>query len=106
MDLGNTSDAFYDTQSNGALTPNQWEFIAGTYDEPSGTVSLYLNGRDHSGGTFTGPVLYDTTSTGGLYLSSDGGATPPYLDGDIDDVRVYDRALSASEVQYLYNMGR
>ena len=106
MDVGNTSDAIYDTQSNGALTPNEWEFIAGTYDEPSGTVSLYLNGKYDSGGTFTGPLLYDTTSSGGLYISSDGGATPPYVDGDIDDVRVYDRALSASEVQHLYLMGQ
>ena len=105
MDVGNTSDAIYYTQSNGALTPNEWEFIAGTYDEPSGTVSLYLNGKYDSGGTFTGPLLYDTTSSGGLYLSSDGGATPPYADGDIDDVRVYNRALSASEIQQLYTLG-
>jgi len=29
-----------------------------------------------------------------------------YLEGNIDDVRVYSRALSAGEIQQLYNMGR
>ena len=31
---------------------------------------------------------------------------PYYLPGLIDDVRIYDRALSADEVQALYNMGQ
>jgi hypothetical protein len=29
-----------------------------------------------------------------------------YFDGLIDEVRIYNRALSAAEVQKLYNMGR
>jgi hypothetical protein len=28
------------------------------------------------------------------------------LDGTIDDVRIYNRALSADEIKRLYNMGR
>jgi hypothetical protein len=32
--------------------------------------------------------------------------TDDYFNGIIDDVRVYNRALSADEVKRLYNMGR
>ncbi len=34
------------------------------------------------------------------------GEKPYYLNGMIDDVRIYNRALSASEIQQLYNIGR
>ena len=34
------------------------------------------------------------------------GRTTQYYSGTIDDVRIYDRVLSATEVQALYNMGQ
>ncbi len=34
------------------------------------------------------------------------GNSSGYFNGSIDDVRVYDRALSPSEIQYLYLMGQ
>jgi hypothetical protein len=36
------------------------------------------------------------------------GADPPegVFNGQLDDVRIYNRALSASEVKQLYNAGR
>jgi len=35
----------------------------------------------------------------------DGGLKTDFFQGDIDDVRIYDRALSAAEIQNLYNEG-
>ena len=35
-----------------------------------------------------------------------GEATSTRFNGSLDDVRIYDRALSAEEVQALYNMGQ
>lgn len=67
-------------------------------------MDLYVNGFD-DGGTYsgTGGSLYYTanndsfigTLVGSLYL----------FDGIIDDVRVYDRALTAEEVWQLYQDG-
>ncbi len=52
-------------------------------------------------------------SDSGLWLGVDqdnpggGGWSPTqFLEGLIDDVRIYDRALSAAEVQALYNLGQ
>ena len=40
-----------------------------------------------------------------VFLGSFSGEQPSYK-GLIDDVRIYDRALSANEVQALYNLGQ
>ena len=50
--------------------------------------------------------------SGGLILGVDqdsfggGFQSNQFVTGLIDDVRIYDRALSAEEVQALYNMGQ
>ena len=48
----------------------------------------------------------------GLWVGGDqdsvggGWSTTQHLNGLLDDVRIYDRALSAEEVQVLYNLGQ
>ena len=76
--------------------PGEWTHYAGTYD---GEVrsSAYMNGE-----------LTETTPAEGRIAASDErlviGALGPgdrVLDGEIEDVRIYDRALTADEVQQL-----
>jgi hypothetical protein len=38
-------------------------------------------------------------------MRSEAGAEPARLDAFVDDVRVYDRALSAAEIQLLHEEG-
>ena len=51
-------------------------------------------------------------SQNGLWIGADqdsvggGWEAGNYYHGSIDDVRIYDRALSAEEVQVLYNLGQ
>jgi hypothetical protein len=49
-----------------------------------------------------------TTNTSENASNLDIGRTQDanYMEGSLDDVRVYNRALSADEVKQLYNMGR
>jgi 3-methyladenine DNA glycosylase Tag len=79
---------------------NQWQFIAVTM---SGTnVTHYLNGETNGTGTI------NTTTTNGsnsLYIGSRGDLVTK-MKGAIDEVRIYNRALSATEVLSLYNLGR
>ena len=88
--------------STAAITANQWYHIVGVIRGPT-DMSIYINGVD-AGGSYSG--------TGGAiaYTSNSGEINGDYWDntflpGDIDDVRVYNRALSASEVWQLYNVG-
>jgi hypothetical protein len=78
----------------------QWEHLCLSYNSTSSIVSLYQNGSLVGTGTDAGnhQSTSETTKIGAGYR---GGLQ--YLKGLIDDVRIYNRALSASEVQALYN---
>ncbi|NQV02607.1 MAG: hypothetical protein HQ542_08180, partial [Bacteroidia bacterium] len=82
-------------QSNGTINPNEWTFIALTYDGIS--YALYINGILDA----TGTAPHDFSNTDSLYISrhiQPGG----YFDGKIDDVRLYSRALTEAEILSLY----
>jgi concanavalin A-like lectin/glucanase superfamily protein len=72
-----------------ALTPT-WTHLATTYD--GSRIRLYVNGRLVATTTQRGPLV---TGSGALTI---GNYCGDRFDGLIDEVRVYDRALSASEI--------
>ena len=58
-----------------------------------------MDGRPFPGGTGSAPMWEQDVDSRELFIGSD----PVYpFNGAIDDVRIYDRALSSSEVQQLY----
>ena len=75
-----------------------WYFTAFTY--ASGTETVFLNGN---------PVLVSHAYSGSLsggsgsLQISDVVWDPSFINGTLDDVRVYNRALSAAEIATLYN---
>ena len=80
-----------------------WTHIVGIYD-PAGSAPqerLYVNGVLSASATYTEPVVYDTSPTGDVYLGQN-GRNQQYFAGSIDDVRFYNRALTAAEVHSLY----
>ena len=84
-----------DHLSTTALSPGQWYHVAVV--DNAGSVTFYLDGvPDGTGSTV---LTYDANAVGSDHLDE-------ALNGSIDDVRVYDRALSPSEVEYLYLMGQ
>ena len=76
-----------------ALPINTWTHMAGTFDGT--TLRLYINGSLVTSQAFAGPIF---TSTGALRIGGN-GVWGEYFTGRIDDVRVYNRALSAAEIQ-------
>jgi hypothetical protein len=77
--------------ASGVLTTTAWQHIAGTYD--GNNLRLYVNGSQVGSLPYTG-----TVNTGsGIELSSGG---EPY-DGRLDDLRIYNRALTPSEIAAL-----
>lgn len=101
------SNVRLETVSNGgstsspSLTPlNQWHHSVLTFDGSS--VRLYENGA-----LTMGPIVRTTSfNITGLRIGSDGlsmiGSLDP-LHGKADDVRIYNRALTPTEVTTLYN---
>jgi hypothetical protein len=86
--------------SQTTVVANQWYHVSGTYDKSTGTKRIYVNGN------------LETTAAVGTQLRTDANARlqvsrnnsiSPFLGfhGDLDDLRFYDRALTASEVASL-----
>jgi PKD repeat protein len=76
-----------------ALPLNTWTHLAGTCDGT--TMRFYVNGVQVSSLTQTGAI---STSTGTLSIGGD-PTYGQYWTGLIDEIRIYSRALSGSEIQ-------
>ena len=88
------------------LNTTSFQHVAAAYDHASGVVTLYCNGvavATTTFGNFTPQTSYD------LFLGRRpaGPGIPPtaQYDGLMDEVSLYSRALSASEIQAIYNAG-
>jgi hypothetical protein len=86
---------------------NAWHLLAITYDPASGgTERFYVDGALSSTGTGTYSHTLNATDYLTTFIS---GAKPAslssqsYLNGIIDDLRAYNRVLSAGEISLLYN---
>jgi hypothetical protein len=88
---------FYGMSGPAALALNTWSHVAMTYD---GSVwRLYVNGTQVTSQNVTGAI---GASTSPLRIGGN-GLWGEYFSGLIDEVRVYNRALTVSEVQQSMN---
>ena len=94
--------------SSQILNTNTWYQIAITYDNAKGLVSNYVNGVLDGTGARTGTINQAVVCVGIGYSTNGGctGAKSGFFPGLIDDVRIYNRALSAREIQEMYNAGK
>lgn len=83
--------------SSSIVSYGAWHQLVGVYDGAS--LSIYVDGALAGTQAVTGSLL---SSDQALYMGRN-GAGGDSLNGVIDDVCVYDRALPASQVQSLYN---
>ena len=83
-------------------TDDQWHHVVGTYD--GSEVSIYIDGVLENTQTFSQSLELDNTSLNiGRRMAR---PTFSYFPGLMDEVRIYDRALDASEVESLYNLDK
>jgi hypothetical protein len=93
-----TTAAPYGTVNGGTISPGDWQFVAGTYDGASGT--LYVNGKAVASSAFPPPGPVSAPLYLGAYVGGGFG-----WNGRIDESQFYNRSLSASEVETLYEAG-
>jgi hypothetical protein len=98
------------TSITGVISLGEWYHVFATYSAASSESRLYLNGALVSTEPLaSGDVVYNGNLT--LCLSGDRYSTSTcgyrnFFNGAMDDIRVYNRELSADEVQRLYQLGR
>ena len=107
--LNNSASAFEKAYYNSALSTGQWYHLCGTYDGRAGAsanagISLYLNGS----------AVTTTLSDSGTYVAMENLGSPYKIGryssdkatGLIDEVRIYSKALSATEILKNYKNGK
>jgi hypothetical protein len=94
--FGNGSDWNNGTGSDVVLADDVWHFVTGTYDGTQ--VKFYIDGNLESSKITTGQIA---TNNRPINIGH-WGAGERYFKGIIDEVRIYNRALSDAEIQALY----
>lgn len=87
--------------SNTTITDNKWHHVLCSVSSDGTTVTVYVDGAADGSNTATAKNS-DSDSTFKIGSNS----TPTYFTGSLDDVRIYNRALSAAEVAQLYSSAK
>ena len=102
-----TADGTEGVASTDTFAPGQFYHVAGVVDRAAGTVELYVNGVLQGTGNFTPGTAareYDTETWKLGVANPSGGAWSWAADGVFDDVRIYSRALSATDISALVEL--
>ncbi|MEV7087133.1 LamG-like jellyroll fold domain-containing protein [Streptomyces sp. NPDC093085] len=78
-----------------------WTHLAGTYSQTDGELKLYVQGKLVGTTPYTTP--WDARRGLQIGAGSYSGRPASFFPGTIDDVRIYDKPLTATEVTRLYN---
>jgi len=101
---GVTQFGFYNSGQNSFdMTSNKvWTHIVTIYDQHASTISTYINSAFTKADTASGSI-----SNSDLYIGKPQGgwSGESYYKGIFDDLRIYNRVLSESEIKQLYNEG-
>ncbi|MBI9018048.1 MAG: hypothetical protein JEZ07_12400 [Phycisphaerae bacterium] len=95
----NTNNINYWPESLGTISANQWTHVVFILEGGVG-YKFYINGQldREVFDSNIGPYQY----SGSGYIGHGINATDYFFDGSLDDIRVYDTVLSASEIENMY----
>ncbi|WP_436495335.1 LamG-like jellyroll fold domain-containing protein [Actinokineospora sp. HUAS TT18] len=102
--LGADTDTPSLVRTSSVLPPKAgaWTHLLGVYDKQAGKARLYVNGYLEAESAFTS----SWASTGSFTVGRGkwAGAVAGYFPGTVDEVRAYDRALTAADAHGLWNL--
>ena len=88
----------------GSFTPNAWNHVVGTSN--GSVISVYLNGVSVATSSITGSYIDTRTNTSPIWKigeSTYDTLNTTWFSGSIDDLRIYNRALTPAEITGLYS---
>jgi hypothetical protein len=92
FNVGSSGSTERQVNAPASLAVNNWTHVAATFD--GSTSRLYINGSEVANHDFSGPIA---TSTGALRIGGN-AVWGEFFSGRIDEVRIYNRALSPAEI--------
>jgi len=84
------------------LDPDTWYYIVGVFDRAGDRGYIYVNGAVEADGAMTTDPRSNGAATKIGCRNDTGDAA---FNGTIDDVRIFDKALTAGEIQQLFQHG-
>ena len=97
---GNSVDQMID--SNDVVSLNAWHHVVLVRDATTSKVTFYIDGVQDSGGWKAYTPAQVAASAVTAKIGSRGDGASNFFPGKIDDLRIYDRALSTAEIFELY----
>lgn len=88
-----------------SMIPNQWNLVTGTYDSSTRAIKIYLNGVLGGTKTFSAGYANPNLDVNTTAVQIGKRINTERVIGGLDDVRLYNKALTASEIDALYLMG-
>ena len=85
------------TPDFGFAWDNQWHHLAGVYD--GNTVSIYVDGELQASGIASGSIVDSSSHNLTIGSYNDASSSVSRFNGLIDEVRIYNEALSQKEIQ-------
>ncbi len=104
MSLADNTESVYN--SGFAVTPNQWHLVAVTVDrDQSDGIRFYVDGVEV--GTRGDPTLHPNTlaNDSPLRIGSSTLAVTNIFNGNIDEVEIFNRVVTAGEIASIYDAG-
>jgi uncharacterized protein (TIGR02145 family) len=81
-----------------------WKHIVAVGNSSNNTTVIYIDGQLVGNCGFYYPLNFNSTTFGANFAPGSPGYDSSF-NGKIDDIAIYNRALTATEVQQLYNLG-
>lgn len=97
-----TSSGYIYSGTNGAISINKWYHFVVMYDNQSNIITYYLNGSNIASKTIVLQQLANSLPLTIGFQKSSLSKYNGYFRGAIDEIRIYNRVLTNSEIQYLY----
>ena len=110
VNIGYNSGGWHDFTAGNTLTAGQWHHIAAsrTNNGNPADVTIYIDGQPIAGGSWIvgdGTAIANASDSVLVIGAESSDGTANSFNGNIDDVRIYNRILSDTEVDALYKLG-
>jgi RHS repeat-associated protein len=100
--IEDTNEVRYTVLGSTVPSLDQWYHLVGMRDGDS--IKVFLDGA-LEGSLYVGSAIVNNADIDMMISGIYGGNQPRYMDGIVDDIKIYHRALSEEEVDHLYNSG-
>lgn len=98
-----TPSGYIDYTFTGTVSPDQWVFL--TYVGTGTSLKLYINGTLAATATTTATAGYGTSPYPFIFTGDTSGNGDASIAGYLDEVAMFNRALSDNEISALYSTG-